>query len=304
MSASGRSRRPLPRSFRPFLLALVLVGAALLAGLAGPADAKRVSGVGLLDFRKPNFKIGDWVRYRVDVSDDKGNEDQKFQEVRVVGNEEFRGEKCFWVETWFGPDSVRASYDLSLVSYQVFKDRNADVRFTMYVRLVLFGLDEEGNPEMYELRRSKPTEAMPDLASLRGQVDTLQVETLETPRGPLETLPVRLQRKLRNPKQVADSTINYISEVDRRTWLSRRIPVTSIVKEDEVETQKLQSYRLGTPSTSAPEVPVTETRRTSTAIGWGTGATSQLLELWRKNKGLMRPEGTPAGMGEGDIGVH
>jgi len=45
-----------------------------------------------------------------------------------VGAETYRGEPCFWVETWFEPDTTRASYDLTLLSAKAFKDAKTDVR--------------------------------------------------------------------------------------------------------------------------------------------------------------------------------
>jgi hypothetical protein len=278
----------------PFSLAALIVATLLV--IVAPAGHARVSAVGLVDYTKKNFKVGDWVRYRVDVSNDLGNEDMNFQEVRIVGEDAFRGEKCFWIETWYGPDSLKASYDLALVSYDVFKDPDSDLRYQLYVRMVLYGMDDEGIPELVELRPSTASKD-PDLRPLRGQIDTLGIEPVATAKGSLDGRLIQLQRKLSNPRQMADSTVNRITDMVRRTWVSRKIPVTSVVKEEEVNKRLVQSYAVGQPSTSAPENMIETLYRTATVVNWGTGARSEMLETWRKYRGFMRPNSQGTGLG-------
>ena len=280
-------------------LAILLLVASTLLTLGAPAAHARVSAVGLLDYSKKNFKVGDWVRYKVDVSNDLGNEDQNYQEVRIVGEDTFRGEKCFWVETWYGPDSTKASFDLALVSYDVFKDPDSDLRYTTYVRMVLYGVDDEGVPDLVELRPSSASKN-PDLRPLRGQLDTLGTEAVSTAKGSIDARLVQLQRKLRNPRQMADSTVNRITDMVRKTWVSRKIPVTSVAKEEEVNKRLVQSYAVGQPSTSAPENMIDTLYRTATVVDWGTGARSELLESWRKHRGFMKPNSGAPGMGIDD----
>ena len=280
------------------LVACAVLGPAVTTLVAVPAAHAGVSAVGLVDYTKKNFKVGDWVRYRVDVSNDRGDEDLQYQEVRVVGEDTFRGERCFWVETWYGPDSLRASYDIALVSYDVFKDPDSDLRYQLYVRMVLAGMDEEGVPELIELRKSSGSKDT-DLRPLRGQRDTVGVEAVATARGSIEARLVRLTRKLQNPRQMADSTVNRITDMERKTWIARSVPITSVVKEEEVNARKIQSYAVGQPSTSAPESLLETIYRTATVVNWGTGAKSETLASWRKHRGFMRPN-SGAGVGVDD----
>ena len=288
------------RTIAPWLVSLVV--AALVAAAGPPRADARVSAVGLIDYTKRNFKIGDWVRYRVDLSHSSGMEDVKQQEVRIVGEETFRGERCFWVETWYGNDEPSASYDLALVSYDVFKDVAPDLHYRNYIRLILLGLDNEGLPEMNELQRSNPNAPLPDLRPYRGTVDTLGTEAIETPRGTLDTQLVRLTRRNAVTRPLADSTINRISVTLRKSWYSRKIPVTSLVREEESSETRVQSYALGTPSTSAPEMVQESLVRSAVVIDWGTGAKSDLLAPWRANKGLLRVKSGFDGLeGEADL---
>lgn len=283
--------------FLPSALACLFVFL-LLAGSASRASAVRVSAIGLIDYSKKNFKVGDWVRYRVDVANSKGLEDVKQQEVRIVGEETYRGEKCFWVETWYGHDEPSATYDLTLMSYDVFKDVAPDLHYRNYMRLVLLGLNDEGIPEMNNLQRSNPNAPLPDLRPYRGTVDTLGLETVATAKGPIEARLVRLVRRLSRTHPDPDSTINRINVTTRKTWFARAVPVTGVVREDEVMERRIQSYRLGTPSTDAPEQLEEALTRTAVAIDWGTGARSVILQQWRDNKGLLRP--ADAGFGLDD----
>jgi hypothetical protein len=274
-----------PNATRAGLLLLAFVLAALAAA---PAFAARISGIGLLDYTKKNFKVGDWVRYRIEVSNSNGMEAVNFQEVRIAGEETFRGEPCTWIETWFGKDSTTASYDLTLMSNEVFKDPQSDVRYSVYARMMMLDSDEQGRPEMTEVKRAgSDTTPLPDLSSLRGKVDTLGFETVKTGKGPIEARMVRLTRKLRNPRDTPDSTVNKITEIVRTTWISRKVPITSLVQELEVEDWRIQAYKLGEVSTNAPEVPFSSESRKVTVAGWGTGAKSNLLRLWREKKAEM-----------------
>jgi len=264
---------------------LLLLAFVLAATLAAPAFAVRVNGVGLIDYRKKNYNVGDWVRYRIEVSSSNGNEAVSSQEVRIVGEENFRGEPCTWIETRSGPDTTAFASGLTLFSNEAFRDTQADVRFSVYVRMMMMEIDEEGNPVMTEVKRAGSGIApLPDLSGMRGEVDTLGFETVSTPRGSIEGRIVRLHRKIRNPRDTGDSTINRITDLKRQQWISRKVPITSLIKEVETEDWLRQAYRVGTVSTSAPETPVSSETRTVTVVAWGTGARSDILDLWKKKR--------------------
>jgi hypothetical protein len=261
-----------------------LLAIALSVCLAAPAFAMLVNGVGLIDFRKKNFKVGDWVRYRVETNNSNGLSSSNLQDIAVVGEETFRGEPCFWVETWFGKDSSKAGYDLTLVSARAFGDAQADVRFSAYIRLMMSDTDDEGNPIMTEVRHPQGSPELPDLKSVRGQVDTVGTEAVTTTGGSFAAQLVKLHRKLLNPREMPDSTVNRITDLQRSSWMSRKIPVTSLAKTEETENWFMQKYKAGEVSTSAPEVMVSSETRTAELVAWGSGRKSMLLPLWLKKK--------------------
>jgi hypothetical protein len=158
------------------------------------------------------------------------------------------------------------------------------VRFSIYTRLMMLDQDDQGRPEMTEVRLADKSGVLPDLTPYQGKIDTLGVERIETPKGALDARLVRLERKLRNPRDTADSTINKITHVIRKSWVSRKIPITSLVGQDETEDWLIQAYKLGEVSTTAPEVPFSSENRKVTVVDWGTGAKSSLLAGWREKK--------------------
>jgi hypothetical protein len=135
------------------------------------------------------------------------------------------------------------------------------MRFSIYTRLMMLDQDDQGRPEMTEVRRADKTTALPDMAPYQGKVDTLGMERVDTPKGALDARLVRLERKLKNPRDTADSTINKITHVVRKSWVSKKVPITSLVAEDETEDWLIQAYRLGEISTNAPEVPFSSENR-------------------------------------------
>src|SRR4029078_5747435 len=95
---------------------------------------------------------------------------------------------------------------------------------------------------------------------------------------------ISMERKIRNPRDTPDSTVNKITHVIRKTWMSSKIPITSLIAQDETEDWMVQSYKLGEVSTNAPEVPFSSENRKATVVDWGTGARSTLLAGWRAKK--------------------
>jgi len=157
-------------------------------------------------------------------------------------------------------------------------------------------LDDNGGPTITEIRSGGGNVDVPDMSSLRGQVDTLGTESVKTALGPMQAQMVSLHRKLRNPRDMPDSTVNRITDLKRTIWLARRVPLTSLAKQEETENWYVQKYRVGEVSTSAPEVMVSSETRSADVVAFGTGRKSVLLPLWQKKR--VRPDAsatTPSG---------
>lgn len=277
---------------------LLVLAIGIAALLAAPTARAATSAIGLLDYssRTPNFKNGDWVRYRFETATSNGRESVQYQVIRIVGEETFRGERCFWMETGVGRDTTSLLRTLMLVSYDAFKDPNADVRFKRYMRLMMLGgsVDNEG-PDVLEV--DHPVEEAPpsaeEIAQLRGKLDSLGVAKFDTPQGTIQARVTSLHRKVGVTDARPDSSIQTITETIRKIALSRRVPITSQVDFDQRENILRKAYKLGTVSTDAPENLLSWSTIHSRVDAWGTGAHSDYLDAWKKRGGLLAPKITP-----------
>jgi hypothetical protein len=274
----------------PLALAFAVAFSLVLVS-AGPASAA-TSAVGLVDFssKTPNFKNGDWVRYHFKTETSSGEESEGYQEMRIVGEETYRGEKCFWLETGVGRDTMSLFRTLMLVSYEAFKDPNADVRFKRYMRLFMMGPSvNQSGPEILEV--DHPKEDTPptadEIAYLRGKVDTLGAVTVDTPRGPIASRAFYTWRKLGATEPKPDSTVVTITDTKRTVSKSRKVPITSQSRFEQTETILRKAYAAGQVSTEAPENVLSWTKIDSKVVAWGKGATNLMLEAWRQQGSLL-----------------
>jgi hypothetical protein len=273
-------------------IALAFAFAVVLFLSAAPSGAA-TSAVGLVDFSgKPNFKNGDWVRYRFTAENAEGHESVAYQELRIVGEEEYRGEKCFWLETGSGRDTTALFRTLMLVSYDAFEDPNADVRYKRYMRMFMMGpaMAGEGGPEILEVEHPRedapPTAA--ELAQLRGNVDSLGKVTVDTERGPILANAFYTYRKLGATDPKPDSTVQMITETKRTVSKSRKVPITSQARFEQMETIYRKAWATGTVSANAPENVHSWTKIDSKVVAWGTGARNMMLDAWRKQGSLLQ----------------
>ena len=288
MLRHGFRRPDFPASVSPLraILALFVLASVTFATLASGSSS---ISIGLVDYSKKNFKLGDWVRYKIETTDSHGHEDLSYQLIKIVGEEVFRGERCFWLETEsLAPGQKYPSYDLTLISEEAFKDPDADMSNGFYLRAMLLGFDDNGHPEITEVHSKAPVGKV-DYAELRGKIDTVGVEAMETPKGKFDTVHLTQGQRLENTRPMSDSTVVRITVTRRALWKSRRVPITSLAREHEIKEYKLKAYKLGTVSTEVPEVLLETASYTATIVDWGTGAKSETLAAWQKNKSKRRP---------------
>jgi hypothetical protein len=264
-------------------LFLALPASVVRAATAADAMVDYLSGT-------PNYKNGDWVRYRIDAETSGGDETIQYKELRIDGEETYRGEKCFWLETGVGRDTTGMFRTLMLVSYNAFKDPYGDVRFKRYMRLFMMGPSlSGGEPEFMEVEAPKEDPPTPEeLAQFRGKIDTLGTVSVETPRGKFSAREISIYRKLSTTEPRPDSTIQTITETQRKLSRTKRVPITSLARFEQTETTMRKAYAGGTVSTDAPELPIGWVKADARLVAWGTGATNAMLEAWRAQGGLIR----------------
>src|SRR5262245_10507750 len=89
------------RSMRISRPILIRLGAVLLLQIASDVCAQmaatKLSCIGYIDYRnQPQFKVGDWVKYRFTSKSDGGGSEDHDLTLLVSGEEKFWGDDCFW----------------------------------------------------------------------------------------------------------------------------------------------------------------------------------------------------------------
>ena len=264
------------RAVAVLLLVAVLPLPALAAKPEGTVDA-----VAMLDFKRgPHFKVGDWVRYRTKGESQQGYRTDYTVTVLIAGEELWWGEECFWVETQTSYSGQTPELTASLMSYAVFQDTMPSVRFGRYIRKFFEGLDDQGNMVQQPFQRSPAEMTTRDYAEPDPprKVDTLGVGPVEVPMGKFDALRVNTLTRETTTQQDGDSTVYFERTEERVSWRSDRIPLTSMVREDLVETQRRRAWVAGE-SENAP----------LRIVEQATGGT-QLVDFGSGMKALVVPE--------------
>ena len=270
-------------------VALILLVAALPLAARASKPEGTVDAVGMLDFKRgPRFKVGDWVRYRTKGESQQGYRTDYTVTVLIAGEELWWGEECFWIETQTSYSGQTPEVTASLMSYAIFQDTLPSVRFARYIRKFFEGLDEQGIP-VQQLFQRAPAEI-----TTRGyaepnpprKVDTLGVGPVEVPMGKFDALRVNGLTRETTTQQDGDSTVYFERTEERSSWWSDRVPLTSLVREDMVETQRRRAWVAG----ESENAPLRVVER-------ATGAT-QLLDFGSGMKSLTVPERLQHPLGE------
>lgn len=238
-------------------LALTALSLATMAtsAFAEPQVVNSINGIGLIDYMgKPDFKVGDWASYRMTGKSDMGYTDDYVVTVLIAGEEEWWGEKCFWVETWTDVEGSPPSTKATLMSYAIFSDSLPVQRMQMYSRKSISGLDMDGNV-LQEITRSA-TSALKSRTlfskPLMWDVDTIGVDTVHTPKGLFQTKVITLKQGKSSTTAVGDSSVYTEVRENRTSFQSRQIPLTHIVREDMESMIFRKTWMIGRSEQGAP----------------------------------------------------
>jgi hypothetical protein len=266
--------------------AMVLV--VLLAAFVSPHPSRgqsgrtTVDGAGLIDYSsKPNFQVGSWVRYRTTSKSLQGFEDDYTMTVLIAGEENWWGERCFWVETWNQDAGGAQRVIASLVSYEAFGDTMTRRHMPWFLRKAIENVKEDGTPEIVIHRRDAgdfrvPPGYEPDTGVLTTW-DTLGTAETTVPAGTFANcLQVRERNYHMERVTRGDSSIYYERTEDRTRFRSPKVPITGFAREDIDDVQKGKSWRLG--HSSEGELRVLERAQGSMVlIGSGQGDLEALV---------------------------
>jgi len=236
-------------------LCLALCAAALLPAGVPAESVKMVNGIGLIDYtRKPEFKVGDWVSYRITASSLAGARDDYEVTVLIAGEENFWGEDGFWVETWTDGPSGGAAATATLMSYAIFDDTLPVPHMQLYQRKAINEVAEDGTPIPYVTRRTSSGLKLrtPFDDKVAWDIDTLGRDTVSVPRGTFSCVRVRTRQGKSSTRDVGDST-EYTEVRDNRVAsLNRSIPITSLAREEIDYSFQTRKWQIGRSEDAPP----------------------------------------------------
>jgi hypothetical protein len=263
-----------------FIAALCL-GAGLCSGLARAQESSPslINGVGLIDYgRAPDFKVGTWTRYHVTGQSSLGHFDDYLVTIAVAGEEKFWGEDCFWVETATTPKGGGTSVVATLMSYSVFNDSLPFPHMQFYMRKSISESDSKGNP--LEMVNRRPPGALKTRdrkdRNLHWYIDTLGVETIQSKKGDFSCKRVHIRQDIVVEVDKADSTVSEETKEDRDSFVSAKVPVTGIVREDIDFKLLRQAWLIGR-SKDAPQLLLQHSTGRAELDEFGAGYHSELI---------------------------
>jgi len=277
-------------------LGLALCAAALLPTGLRAADVKQVNGIGLIDYtRKPDFKVGDWVKYHITGENKSGARDDYYVTLIIAGEESFWGEDGFWIETWTEAKNVPPMGAATLMSYDIFRDSLPTPHMLLYQRKSINESDEHGTPIQVILRRSPASLKLrtPYDDAIHMNIDTLGSDTASVARGVFQVLKVATIQGKSTTREIGDST-EYSEIWDRRVdYMSHKIPITSIVRES-IETKFTQRrWQIGRSTDAPPLRTIDHSGGEARLVDYGSGMKSRILPEYM-NKPLPGRAAAPA----------
>ena len=269
------------RAIQVFTLTVCLLALSRPAPVR-PAPAKHeiMNAIGLVDLGgKPTFKVGDWARYHMNGKNEQGVTLDYTVTVLIGGEEQWWGEDCFWLETQTAEEESFTESVASLMSYEVFRDTSAFLNMQLYVRKIINGLDEDGNPEQTVFKRPAAGLVKRELPSrgFKVQIDTLGRETVTVPAGTYDCRMVRFTEGRGTTGAEGDSTdYTELREV-RTTYMSPRVPITHIAREDIEQTFTRKAWKVGYSKDATPTQTLNRSLASAQLIGSGGGLEARLV---------------------------
>lgn len=264
------------RAIQILLLLIVAVS------LVGSAHATQVifNGIGLVDYtQKPDFKVGDWVRYRMASNSELGVSEEYDVTLVIAGEEDFWGDPAFWLESWIDFPGRPPETTASLMSYEIFEDTLAIQRLQLYTRKLINMMDDEGNPR---IDINKPAASMLKTRRevknpMRWTRDTLGVDTVVTPNRTFKTTKITLNQGTGTTQAVGDSSIYQELREDRTSFYTQEVPITHLAREDIVTTAGRKAWLIGRSGDSNPLTIRDRGQGTARLIDYGHGMSGRLI---------------------------
>jgi hypothetical protein len=236
-------------------LSVILIGVTTLAGVPS-AKQDAIDGITMVDFQHPaNFKVGSWAHYRVNSRSQLGFRQDYDVWLLIAGEEEFWGERCFWLETWTLDHGADTLYTASLITYAAFGDSGAVNQPMWLERKTVQGTGEDGTPDVSVgirdrsmLRQGVGERGRPapeDPTHMDRGFDTLAVDTARVPAGDFKGRVAVEVTHIYQETVKGDTTLHYDRVQSSRRKLDPRIPITRVAREDDDDLQTADVWMTG-----------------------------------------------------------
>lgn len=254
----------------------------LIAALATPLFPARAraqgqasfNGIGLVDYsHKPNFKVGDWARYRMSGKSEMGMSDNYELTLLVAGEEDFWGDPGFWLETWVEAPGQPPRALAALISYEAFSDTAAIQRLLLYTRKMITLLNEDGSPKIDINKPASSTlKARHDVMNpISWSRESLGPDTVTTPKGTFAVEKVLMKQGKGVTSALGDSTVYTELREDRTSHYSSLVPITRLVREDITTGSTRKAWLIGRSGDATPTTVRDRGEGAATLLDYGHG---------------------------------
>ena len=239
-----------------------------------------INGIGLIDYSShPALKPGAWVKYHVTGASLLGSKDDYDVTVMIPGEERFWGEDCFWVETWTEKKDAPPMAVATLISYSVFTDSLPTIRSQYYMRKSIDGLTPDGSLAEVVVRRPPstlkkrgPLSEMPSVT-----LDTLGIEPLQAAGKEFQCRKIAWHEGKSATLDQRDSSLTTEVRENRMLYLSPKVPVTGLCREDIEHSIKRKTWAIGRSSDAASFNVMDIAKGTATLVAFGDDGKSRLF---------------------------
>lgn len=269
------------------VLSLALVALAPVTSRPAPQTVNLVDGIGLIDYsHKPAFKVGDYVRYHITSNSVLGAHDDYVVTVLIAGEEEWWGEKCFWIETWTEAKGASPMSVATLMSYAIFDDSLAyrSTHQQNFCRKTIGSMSEVGQEEQLMKLAGGAARRRDLLADpgLTERMEELGTDTVQTPMGTFQTTKRGYRTGASMTNTLGDSTT-----VDEDWNFSTRyttpaVPLSGIAKEDMQRVLQRKAWMIGRSGDASPMRIREDARGVARLVEFGHGLASRVLPKERQ----------------------
>ncbi len=265
---------------RAILLLLLAAAGSLQSAPAASATYAPLNGIGLVDYsRKPAFRVGDWVKYRMMGRSELGVTENYYVTLLIAGEEDFWGDPGFWIETWTDEPGKPPETQAALMSYGIFSDTSAVERLQLYMRKTVTMLNEDGTAKM---DINKPAAGMLKTRRevknpVRWTRDSLGVDTVQTPQGTFKGMKVLFKEGTGATQTVGDSSVYTELRENRTSWYVNEVPITHLAREDIETIASRKAWLLGRSGDATPLSTRDRGLGSARLLGYGHGLEARLV---------------------------